>query len=194
VPADSPFKSLADLIAYAKTHPGELNAASVGIGSTSYLATALFKSVAQIDVTIVPYNGAGPASTDIIGGRLNLWVTTLGSVLPPIRNGQMRALAITGDRRTSDLPDVPTFAEAGYPGMKANAWFALFTPAGTSKDVILRLNADVNAALTVDDVRTRFHTVSVEPGGGTPEALGTLLRDEIQTWKQLFDKNGTAQR
>ena len=188
VPSSSPFKTLKDLVDFAKAHPGELNAASVGIGSTSYLATELFKSVAKIDALLVPYNGAAPASTDVVAGRISFWVTTLGSVLPNIRNEQMRGLAITGEHRAADLPDVPTFAEAGYPNMRANAWFALFAPATTPKQVVSQLNSDVNQALTVDSVRQRFKALSVEPGGGTPDALGNLLRDEIATWKGLFDK------
>jgi len=194
VPSSSPFKTLKDLVDFAKAHPGELNAASVGIGSTSYLATELFKSVAQIDALLVPYNGAAPASTDVVAGRISFWVTTLGSVLPNIRNEQMRGLAITGEHRAADLPDVPTFAEAGYPNMRANAWFALFAPATTPKQVVSQLNSDVNQALTVDSVRQRFKALSVEPAGGTPDALGNLLRDEIATWKGLFDKTGAANK
>jgi tripartite-type tricarboxylate transporter receptor subunit TctC len=194
VPFNSPFKTLKDLVDFAKGHPGELNAASVGIGSTSYLATELFKSVAQVDALLVPYNGAAPASTDVVAGRIGFWVTTLGSVLPNIRNEQMRALAITGEHRAADLPDVPTFAEAGYPNMKANAWFALFAPATTPKQIVSQLNNDVNQALTVDSVRQRFKALSVEPAGGTPDALGNLLRAEIATWKGLFDKTGAANK
>jgi tripartite-type tricarboxylate transporter receptor subunit TctC len=194
VPSSSPFKTLKDLVDFAKAHPGELNAASVGIGSTSYLATELFKSVAQVDALLVPYNGAAPASTDVVAGRISFWVTTLGSVLPNIRNEQMRGLAITGEHRAADLPDVPTFAEAGYPNMRANAWFALFAPATTPKQVVSQLNSDVNQALTVDSVRQRFKALSVEPAGGTPDALGNLLRDEIATWKGLFDKTGAANK
>lgn len=186
VPSKSPFKSAKDLVAYAKAHPGELNAASVGIGSTSYLATELFKSVAGIDAVLVPYNGAGPASTDVIAGRISFWVTTLGSVLPNIMNGQMRGLAISGDHRAAALPDVPTFAEVGYPRFKANAWFALFAPAGTPKDIVAQLNADVNQALRAHDVQERFKALSVEPVGGSPGELRTLLHEEIEIWARLF--------
>lgn len=193
VPANSPFKTLKDLVDYAKAHPGQLNAASVGIGSTSFLATELLKSLAGIDVLIVPYNGAAPASTDVIAGRIGLWVTTLGSVLPNIRNNQMRGLAISGDRRADALPDVPTFAEAGYPDFKANAWFALFAPTGTPKDIIAKLNADVNEALAVRTVRERFEQLSIDPAGGTPDSLRTLLRDETDVWAKLF-KNSSLVR
>jgi tripartite-type tricarboxylate transporter receptor subunit TctC len=188
VPSSSPFKTLKELIDYAKAHPGELNAASVGIGSTSYLATELFKSVAGVDALLVPYNGAAPASTDVIAGRIGFWVTTLGSVLPNISNGQMRGLAISGDRRAAALPDVPTFAELGYQKFRANAWFALFAPAGTPKEIVVQLNADVNQALADAGVQDRFKALSIDPVGGTPEDLRTLLSEEIETWARLFKK------
>jgi len=186
VPGASPFHSITELVDYAKQHPGELNAASVGIGSTSHLATELFKSVAGIDAQLIPYNGAGPASTDVIAGRLSFWVTTLGSVLPHIKNGQMRGLAISGDHRAAALPDVPTFAEVGYPRFKANAWFAIFAPAGTPKEIIRQVNADVNQALRVKEVQDQFAALSIDPVGGKPDDLRILLHDEIETWAQLF--------
>ncbi|MCX7313452.1 MAG: tripartite tricarboxylate transporter substrate binding protein [Alphaproteobacteria bacterium] len=194
VPSSSPFKSLKDLIDYAKAHPGELSAASVGIGSTSYLATELFKSVTGVDAVLVPYNGAAPASTDVIAGRIGFWVTTLGSVLPNITNGQMRGLAISGNRRADALPDVPTFAELGYDKFKANAWFALFAPAGTPKEIVVQLNVDVNQALAVAGVQERFRALSIDPAGGTPEDLRALLSEEIETWARLFKKPENAQK
>jgi len=186
VPSSSPFKSAADMVAYAKASPGHLNAASVGIGSTSFLATELFKSVAGIDAVIVPYNGAGPASTDVIAGRIGFWLTTLGSVLPNIQSSQMRGLAISGNKRAATLPDVPTFTELGYPQFKANAWFALFAPAGTPKHIVAQVNADVNQALQIAEVQERFRALSIEPGGGTPQALRDMLQEEIDTWANLF--------
>jgi tripartite-type tricarboxylate transporter receptor subunit TctC len=188
VPSGSPFKTMADLVAYAKAHPGKLNAASLGTGSTSYLATELFKDVAGIDAALVPYNGAAPASTDLIAGRLDFWVTTLGSILPSLQSGQMRGLAISGSKRAAALPDVPTFAELGLPRFKANAWFGLFGPAGLPKTIITQLNEDVNRALAVTDVQERFRALSVEPGGGPPVDLQALLSEEIQTWATLFKK------
>jgi tripartite-type tricarboxylate transporter receptor subunit TctC len=194
VPSSSPFKSLKGLVDYAKAHPGELNAASVGIGSTSYLATEMFKSVAGIDALLVPYNGAAQASTDVIAGRIGFWVTTLGSVLPNIINGQMRGLAISGTHRAAALPDLPTFAESGYPKFKANAWFALFAPAGTSRDVIAQVNADVNQALAVKDVQERFSALSIDPVGGTTDDLRNLLHEEIDTWADLFKNNNSIKK
>jgi tripartite-type tricarboxylate transporter receptor subunit TctC len=166
----------------------------VGIGSTSYLATELFKSVAGVDALLVPYNGAAPASTDVIAGRIGFWVTTLGSVLPNISNGQMRGLAISGNRRAAAFPDVPTFAELGYDKFKANAWFALFAPAGTPKEIIVQLNADVNQALAVAGVQDRFKALSIDPVGGTPEDLRALLSEEIETWARLFKRPDDRQK
>jgi tripartite-type tricarboxylate transporter receptor subunit TctC len=190
VPEASPFKSLMDVIDAARAQLGKLNAATVGIGSTSYLATESFEQAAGINVTLVPYNGAGPAATDLIAGRTDFWITTLVSVLPNIQGGQMRGLAITGDKRAASLPDVPTFAEAGYPNFKGNAWFALFAPAGTPKSIIRQLTADVNAALRVDWVRERFQQASIEPIGGTPEELKTLMSEEVKNWREILTKAG----
>jgi len=186
VPASSPFASLGDLVDAAKAHPGALSAASLGTGSTSYLATEDFKSVARIEVLLVPYNSAASASVDVLAGRIGFWITTLGSVLPSIRNGGLRALAITGERRSPTLGDAPTFAEAGYPNMRANAWFALFAPKGTPERIASRINRDVNEVLALPGVRERFAALSIEPAGGSRDALAVLLRDEIQTWRELF--------
>jgi tripartite-type tricarboxylate transporter receptor subunit TctC len=194
VPPNSPFKTLKELVDYAKAHPGELNAASVGIGSTSFLAAEQFKNTAGIDALLVPYNGAAPAVTDLIAGRISFWITTLASVLPNITSGQMRALAISGDHRATELPDVPTFAEAGYPQFRGNAWFALFAPAGTPKEIVAQLNRDVNEALTAQSVRDRFAALSVTPSGGTSDAMRDFLRDEVQTWSKLLTKGGADQK
>ena len=116
-------------------------------------------------------------------------MTTLGSVLPNIANGQMRGLAISGDRRAAALPDIPTFAELGYPKFKANAWFALFAPTGTPENIVGQVNADLNQALAVPAVKERFNALSIDPVGGSPNDLRMLLREEIDTWAELFKNN-----
>jgi tripartite-type tricarboxylate transporter receptor subunit TctC len=190
VPASSPYKSLKDVVDAAKAQPGKLNAATVGTGSTSYLATVSFEQAAGINVTLVPYNGAAPAATDLIAGRTDVWITTLVSVLPNIQSGQMRGLALTGEKRSTELVDVPIFAEAGYPNYKGNAWFALFAPASTPKQVIQQLNTDVNQALTVEWVRDRFQQASIDPVGGAPDDLRTLMSEEVRNWHEILTRAG----
>jgi tripartite-type tricarboxylate transporter receptor subunit TctC len=190
VPETSPFKYLKDVIDAARDQPGKLNAATVGTGSTSYLATVSFEIASGINVMFVPYNGAGPAATDLIAGRTDIWITTLVSVLPNIQGGQMRGLAITGNKRAAALPDVPTFAEAGYPDFKGNAWFALFAPAGTPKEIVGQVNAGVNEALAVDLVRNTFQQSSIDPVGGSPEELRVLMSEEVKNWRDILTKAG----
>jgi tripartite-type tricarboxylate transporter receptor subunit TctC len=191
VPAGSPFKSLRDVVDAARSQPGKLNAATVGTGSTSYLATVSFEQTAGINVTLVPYNGAAPAATDLIAGRTDFWITTLVSVLPNIQSGQMRGLALTGNKRATSLPDVPTFAEGGYPTFKGNAWFALFAPAGTPREIAQQINTDVNEALTVDWVRDRFQQASIDPVGGPQEDLKRLMSEEVRNWHEILTKAGS---
>jgi tripartite-type tricarboxylate transporter receptor subunit TctC len=186
-----PVHSVAELVDYAKAHPGQLNYASLGTGSTSLLATLLFNQLAGIEAANIPYNGVSQATTDIIAGRVSYWITTLGGALPNIQSGQVRALAVSGDHRARNLPDIPTFAEAGYAQFKASAWFAFFAPAGTPADIVSQMNRDLNAVLAMPDVRERFATVSIDAVGGSPEDMKGYLKDEIGRWALIIKGNAT---
>ena len=178
-----PVKTLAEFVAYAKARPGKLNFASLGTGSMSQLAAHLFNSIAGIDVTEIPYTGAGPATMDLMAGRITYWMTTIPNVQP---GGRTRAIAISGPQRAPQLPDVPTFAKSGYGEFKASAWFALYAPAGTPKSQIDQINRDVNEVLAMPDVRERFVGSSMSAHGGTPEDLRRHVQEEIDRWAKVI--------
>jgi tripartite-type tricarboxylate transporter receptor subunit TctC len=158
VPPDSPFRTVQDLILYAKAHPGELNYASLGLGSSGHLATTLFSDLAGIKVQHVPYTSVSPAVTDIMSGRISLWVTTLGGAVGNIQAGRMRALAVSGRERAPQLPDVPTFQELGIGFVDETSWYALFAPKGTPQEIIARINADMARILAQHDMQERAAT------------------------------------
>jgi tripartite-type tricarboxylate transporter receptor subunit TctC len=138
----------------------------------------------------VPYKGGGPAVTDLLGGHVQVYFATIPSVLQHIETGRLRALAVTGSRRTAELPNVPTAAEAGLPGFEVTAWFGLFAPAKTPKPIVDRLNAEVVKILAMPEIRQKMAGHGVEPGGGTPEALGSLLVADIAKWGKLVKEAG----
>jgi tripartite-type tricarboxylate transporter receptor subunit TctC len=142
VPPASPFRSVKDVIDYAKAHPGELNYASLGIGSSGHLATTLFSDLAGIKLQHVPYTSNSQAVTDMISGRISLWITTLGGAVGNSQAGKMRALAVSGRARAAQLPDVATFNELGVAFVDESSWYALFAPRGTPKEIIAKINAD----------------------------------------------------
>jgi tripartite-type tricarboxylate transporter receptor subunit TctC len=154
VPAASPFKAPKDLIAAAKAAPGKLVYGSGGVGNSAHLAGELFKSVAKIDITHVPYKGSGPALTDVMGGQLELMFDT--GAFPHIKGGKIRALAVAADKRSPLIPDVPTFDELGIKGMIMNAWYGVAAPAGTPQAVVTKVNATVNQALKSGDLGKRL--------------------------------------
>jgi tripartite-type tricarboxylate transporter receptor subunit TctC len=183
VPDSLPVKSLAEFVAYAKARPGELNFASLGTGSMSQLAAELFNGIAGIEMAEIPYNGPGPATMDLMAGRTTYWMTNIPNIQP---GGKTRALAVSGSRRASQLPDVPTFAEQGYGEFEASAWFALYAPAGTPKARIDLINRDVNDVLAMPDVKERFVTASMSAPGGTPEDLARHVQSEIDRWAKVI--------
>ena len=182
VPPNSPFRSVGDLVDYAKAHPGELNYASLGIGSSGHLATTLFGDLAGIKVQHVPYTSYSQAVTDMISGRISLWITTLGGAVGHIQAGKMRALAVSGRERAVQLPDIPTFQELGVGFVDETSWYALLAPKGTPKAIIAKVNADMNRILALPDMKARETTLGYRFIGGTPDALATMLRHEIAKW------------
>jgi tripartite-type tricarboxylate transporter receptor subunit TctC len=185
VPPNSPFRSVAELIAYAKAHPGELNYASLGVGSSGHLATTLFSDLAGIKVQHVPYNSYSQAVTDMIAGRISLWITTLGGAIGNIQAGKMRALAVSGRERAAQLPEIATFNELGIGFVDETSWYALFAPKGTPKEIVAKINADMNRIIATSDMKERETTLGYRFIGGTPDALAKLMNAEIAKWTDV---------
>jgi len=187
VPADSKFKTLGELLAFAKTNPGKLNLGSINIGSTQNLAAELFKSTSGTDMQVVPYNGTPALITALRGGQLDVGVEILGPVLPQVTANALRVLAVTGEKRAAVLPDVPTAKESGLPAFVASSWNALAAPAKTPKDVIARLNKDIASALNNPDIKKKLHELNVEALPGTPEQAAALLASETKRWGDVIN-------
>jgi len=186
----SPIKSIADLIAAAKAEPDKLSYGTFGTGTSAHLAGELFKSMAKVNLTTVPYKGAAPGITDLIGGQIQVMFTTVASAASLIAGGQLRALAVTSAERSPAFPDLPTVAEAGVPGYSAESWYGLFAPARTPADVIARLNK--SAALAVQS--EAFKRLGVNEGlvmvAQPPEALDTYFRGEEERWRKVIQDAG----
>jgi len=190
VPAQSPYRTLADLVAAAKAKPGEINFASPGNGTVAHLTGEKFQKSAGVRFTHVPYKGTNQALTDVIGGQVQLYVSSVPSVLQQIRIGKLRALAVTSEKRVSDLPQTPTVAEAGFKGSEAVTWFGFLAPAGTPKEAVARLNAEFNKALQQPELRKRLAEEGADPLGGTPEQFAQLIRDDIGRWGKVVKESG----
>ena len=185
VPPTSPFRSVKELIDYAKEHPGELNYASLGTGTSGHLAAVLFSDLAGIKLQHVPYTGVSQATTDVMSGRIAVFLPTLGGHIGNVTAGRMRALAVSGPARAVQLPDVPTFNELGVKFVDETSWYALFAPKGTPKEIIAKVNVDVARILTLPDVKERGITLGYRYVGGSPEKLGAFLDHEIGKWAEL---------
>ena len=183
-----PAKSLAELVQLARSRPRELNFASAG--SSTHLAAELLKSRAGIDMVNVPYKGTAPATTDLLGGHVHLMLDNIQAVLPHMRSGRLRALAVTSLKRASQAPELPTVAELGYPGFQAASWFGLVAPAGVPGAVIDKVNRDVNEILARPDVRSRMAAIGAEPRGGSPSDFRRFIEEEVAKWSTLIKQIG----
>ena len=182
----APYRTVQDLIADAKARPGQLNYASLGPGSSAHLASVLFAQVAGIKLQHVPYpTGMSQAVTDIMTGRISLWLATLGGALGNVQAGKVRALAVSGHARSEALPEVATFKEQGVAMEEEATWFAFFAPRGTPGDVIARVNRDVARILAQPDIKARGVTLGYRFIGGSPEALASFLKNEIAKWAEV---------
>ncbi len=190
VNAQSPIKSLQELIARARANPGKLTYASVGHGNASHLTVELFKSMTGIDLVHVPYKGSGPAIIALLAGEVDVFFDGLGSSMPQIQAGKFRALAVTTAKRNKALPDVPTVSESGVPGFDVYTWFGIFVPAATPKPIIQRLNAEFVKALRAPDVTARFEALGYDIVGSTPEQLDALVKSEIARWGKVVKEAG----
>ncbi|WP_338618874.1 tripartite tricarboxylate transporter substrate binding protein [Pigmentiphaga sp. CHJ604] len=181
-----PARSLQELVAYARAHPGGLNFASSGVGSTNHLAGELFKSLAQVEIVHVPYKGNQDALTDLLAQRVQILFSGVPPVLSFIKSGQLRALAVAGPEPSPALPGVPTVAQAGLPGAEVVAWYGLIAPAGTPRPVIERLNAELRKALALPEVRAQLASAGADPSNDGPEAFSRLVDTELQRWQRVI--------
>ena len=188
VNADSKIRSIQELLAYAKTNPGKLNIGTINIGSTQHLSAELFKSMAALDATTVPYKGSPAVITALRGNDVQVAFEMLAPVIPQAKGGAVRILAITSDRRFPALPDVPTVAEGGVAGYQASSWNAIAAPAKTSRAIVDRLNKEIATALASPDVVKRLQDLGVTARASTPEELGKLLAADIQKWGRVIEQ------
>lgn len=190
VAADSPFKTLADVVKEANAKPGSVNYATSGNGTVAHLATELFQRTAGVKLTHIPYKGASQGVTDVIGGQVQLYMSSVPTLIGHIKNGKLRPIAVTSVKRTDDLPNVPTIAESGYKGFEASTWFGVLGPARIPKDVVAKLNAEINKALTLPETKARLNAQGAHVMGSTPEKFSALIRDEITRWGKVVKESG----
>ena len=181
-----------ELIALAKANPGKLSFASSGTGAASHLSAELFRSMAGVELLHVPYKGTGQAVTDLLAGHVNLMFAPAQTVMPYVREGRLKALALTGSKRSGTLPDLPTVAESGLPGYEAVGWFGVLAPAATPKATVGKISADVNRVLADREVREKMQGLGAEPSGDTPEEFARFIRGDQAKWSKLMKEAGIA--
>src|SRR5882724_7674021 len=186
VPNSSPLRSVGDLVAQAKGEPGKLTFASPGHGSSPHMSAELFKHMAKVNLTHVPYRGASPAYTDVIAGRVDCTFAVMASGLPLVRSGQLRALGVTTAARVATAPEIPTIAESGVPGYDTSSWFAFFVPAKTPPEIIAKMHTDTVAVLAEPQIRAKLDALGVVVVGSTPEQLGAHLKAEMERWAPVI--------
>ncbi|WP_137178164.1 tripartite tricarboxylate transporter substrate binding protein [Roseomonas sp. AR75] len=187
---DLPAQNVQELLALARSRPGQLTFGSSGVGASNHLGPELLRSITGIEMQHVPYRGSGPAITDLVAGRIDVFFDNLPSILPHIRAGTVRPMAAVSAERLPELPDLPTFAEQGVPGMAIDSWFGFLAPARTSPAAVAALNAAFGRALADPKVRERMATLGVTPLGGTPEQMGAHVRTEVARWAEVVRKQG----
>jgi tripartite-type tricarboxylate transporter receptor subunit TctC len=183
-------KTVRELVALAKAKPGELNFASSSTGGSPHLSGEMFKQMTGADIVHVPYKGSAPAITDLLGGQVSLMFDNLPSALPQVKAGKLRALAVTSARRSQAAPDIPTLAESGVPGYEVDSWFGILAPAGTPKEIVNQLNAEVVRILKIPQVRERLLEQGAEPVGDTPEHFAEHIRKETVKWARVVKASG----
>jgi len=183
---DVEAKTVAEFIAYTRANPGKVNMASAGTGTSTHLSGEMFMSMAGVKMQHVPYRGAGPAVSDMLGGQVQLIFDSMPSIIPHIRSGALRALAVTTATRSSQLPDTPAVGET-VPGYEASALFGMAAPKNTPKDIVEKLNSEINAVLTEPEMQKRLIELGGDPVIGTPEAFGALIATETDKWKKVIE-------
>jgi len=187
---DVPARSVSELIALAKARPGKLTFASGGNGSTQRLAGELFKTMAGIDIVHVPYKGAAAAVPDLVSGRVTMFFGTVSVLLPLVRDGKLRGLAVTSARRSSAIPDLPTIAELGFQGFEATAWYGLMAPSGAPRPIIERIHSETVKVLSMPDVRAKFADLGMEVTGTSPEEFARIIKEETPRWTKVIRDSG----
>ena len=188
----SRFKTLADVVTAAKAAPDTITYGSPGNGTTIHLAGEIFNTAAGIKLRHVPYKGSSPAMMDVLAGNVDLMVSSLPSAISQIKAGKLRTLAVTSARRSTSLPDVPTVAELGYQGFDVSTWYGLFMPAGTPKELVARVNAEVNRLLATPDMKAAIHAQGAEVQSMTPEQFSNLLKTDYVKWKGIVQASGAT--
>lgn len=190
VTPDVPAKTLAELVTLLKAEPGKYSYGSTGVATTSHIYGELFKKEAGVDMPHVPYKGAAPMVTDLLGGHIRVAVLDTGTALPYLQSGKLRALAALGTQRSATLPQVPTFQQAGYAGFEPYAWIALFLPAGTPQPRVDKMSKAVAAIIAKPEVQKKMRDMNIEPVGSTAAEFAVVLRQDADTWKRVIDKTG----
>src|SRR5262245_40339668 len=188
----SPIRSVKELIEAAKQNPGKLTNASSASGSPGHVGAELFKVMTDTNIVHVPYRGGAAALNDLIAGHVDLMFESLNSIAPHAKSGEVRALAVSGARRSPAFPDLPTVAEAGVPGYEAPTWSGVIGPAGMPREIVMTLNAALNRAVVAPAFVQRFGVIGDEPGGGTPEEFGALIRSELAKWGDVIKRSGAT--
>jgi len=182
--------SVKELVALAKAKPGEINYASGGSGASSHLAMELFKSMAGVQMNHIPYKGTGPLITDLIAGQVSVTIASAVPLIPQVRAGKLRGLAVTGNKRAGALPELPTIAEAGVPGYEVINWFGVVAPAGTPKAIGVRINADLNKALTTRALIDSLYAQGADPAGGSIAEFAAMIRRDLVKWEKVVRESG----
>jgi tripartite-type tricarboxylate transporter receptor subunit TctC len=186
----SPFHSVRDVIEAAKRNPGKLTNASSASGSPGHVGAELFKVMTGTNIVHVPYRGGAAATSDLIAGHVDMMFESLNSIAPHAKSGEVRALAVSGARRSPGFPELPTVAEAGVPGYDAPTWSGVVGPAGMPRDIVMKLNTALNRVVTAPAFLQRFGVIGDEPAGGTPEEFGALIRNEVAKWADVIKRSG----
>jgi tripartite-type tricarboxylate transporter receptor subunit TctC len=187
-----PFKTVKELIAYAKANPGKLNFGSSGNGTSIHLSGELFKAMAKVDMQHVPYRGSAPAVTDLLGNQISVMFDNMPSAIQHVRSGKLRAIAVTTAKRSPELPDVPTIAEAGVPGYEATSWFGLLAPAATPPAVITRLNTAIVKVLAQPEVKKKINDQGADVYSETPEQFAAFIQQESAKWSKVVKDSGAS--
>ncbi len=185
-----PAQSVSELIAHAKSKPGQVDFASAGSGSPTHMAGEMLKAMARIDIVHVPYKGNAAALNDLIGGRVHMFFSNLVTAMPHARAGRLRAIAVSTPKRSQQAPELPTIAESGVPGYDMTNWIGMLAPAATPREIVLRLNREIVVILNATELKERFRAQGVDLVSSTPEAFAAFIRAELAKWRKVVDESG----